>query len=410
MKRRLRQSLPVAIAIGLSVLRAEDLREEREWTDAQGRSIRASLLGFEEDRLSMRREDGLEFTLDMEKLSADDREAVLALREKEEAAAAATKPPRRAQETPPRRLKLEEVEMVVQHGNFCVPASATMIAGIHGDETSQEEVARLSSEASISNEGTYPRDMLLAMNKLSFRGRQIFWAEREHFAPQVLPAIRRHLAETGPVYISFKPGVFGSMGHGCVIVGYDDRKERLLFYNPWGNEFDKGYLHVADEGIGIVLIFPPEEAPVADEAFVGSVRRALPVFPGGIEALHAKLSGSKLPFELVWCSRGDSRQDKRFAEDTARREGRKILELAFERNPAVIVPHSPAGETGKYYFVTRPPAGGANFLVREITGHGWSEPELLPLGRLTREWTTRLDPGGDDGTIWELPLFELRLP
>ncbi|MDG1241345.1 MAG: C39 family peptidase [Opitutae bacterium] len=307
----------------------------------------------------------------------------------------------------PTKFQCSRVPMVTQKGNFCVPASAAMIAGFHGIKTDQDQIAQLSSKASISNEGTYPSDMSLAMGKLGLDGRTLLWKDEAEFNAKILPAIRRALIKTGPIYISFRPGVFGSTGHGCIIVGYDDRRQEILCYNPWGNEFSKDYSDVAVQGYGIVVFDPPRIAPTASDAFITQIQLCVPRFDGDFLTLANQLQKSKQSFELVWCSRRDSRNDKHFAVDTARRDGRKILELAFRRNPAVLIPASPNGNTTKYYFVTRPPQGGASYLVREITEQGWSDAALKTLGSLTRKWATALTVPGKSKPVWELPMIEL---
>jgi len=314
-----------------------------------------------------------------------------------------------ASATPPLPTKFEckRVPMVTQKGNFCVPASAAMIVGFHGIKTDQDQIAQLSSNASISNEGTYPSDMSLAMGKLGFDGRTLLWEGEVEFNAKILPAIRHALVKTGPIYISFRPGVFGSMGHGCIIVGYDDRRQQMLFYNPWGNEFKKDYTVVAVQGYGIVVFDPPRIAPTASDVFVTQIQQRVPRFDGDFLTLANRLQQSEQSFELLWCSRRDSRNDKHFAVDTARHDGRQILELAFRRNPAVLIPASPDGKTTKYYFVTRPPQGGARYLVREITEQGWSDPALKTLGSLTREWATIFTMTDQTKPLWELPMIEL---
>ena len=197
------------------------------------------------------------------------------------------------------------------------------------------------------------------------------------------------------------------MGHGCVIVGYDDRKEELFFHNPWGNEFHKDYDQVAIEASGVVLIEAPEPAPIATEAFVAKIQSAIPKVDGDFLALNKRIEHAQIAHELVWCSRRDARGDKRFARDTARDDGRMILELAFERNPAVLIPDSQDGKTEKYLFVTRPTEGGARFLVRSIDARGWGPAELMTLGSLTRNWTTAFEQQDSDKKIWELPMIEL---
>ena len=73
----------------------------------------------------------------------------------------------------------------------------------------------------------------------------------------------------------------------------------------------------------------------------------------------------------------------------------------------MLIPASPKGETKKYYFVTRPPKGGASFMVHEITERGWSDATLKTLGSLTREWATAFTSPDRPETIWELPMIEL---
>ena len=308
----------------------------------------------------------------------------------------------------PRSHTLKNVPMVQQKGNYCVPASAAMIAGFHGIKTNQDQLAELSSEMSASNQGTYPSDMILAMQKLGFVASAVHWKDRSTFIIDVLPKIRRTLHETGPIYVSFRPNIFGAMGHGCVIVGYDDRKEELNFYNPWGNKFEKTYEQVAIEASGLVLIEAPKTEYVATEAFIANIKSKIPKFGGDFLALSAQLDRSQQPHKLVWCSRRDARKNKRFAQNTAREDGRLILELAFERNPAVLIPYCEVGVTQRYLFVTRPPEGGARFLVRSIDNQGWGRAQLQTLGSLTRNWPTAFNTNDGNEPIWELPLIELR--
>lgn len=412
-----RTLLALALLSG-AVLAAEDLSQPRLWRDQQGRELRAVLLQIDPDgRVQMRRADGLQFYLPLRDFSSPDQRV---LREYQQRSAGAVVPTARAEDSAgeepagelelPDKLELADVPMVKQHGNFCVPASASMIAGYHGIESDQDEIAQLSSESSISNEGTYPRDMLLAMNKLGFAGRAVYWQSEKEFIEVVLPQIRRALFETGPIYVSFGPGVFGAMGHGCVITGYNHRREELYFNNPWGNRFEKEYGAVAVQAQGIVLIDRPLAAPIASEAFIAQIQAAVPSWQGGVPELRAALSAARVEFELVWCSRRDARGDQRFAKDTARREGRKILELAFERNPAVFIPSSAAGGVEHFFLVTRPPEGGASFMVRELGRNGWGAAQLQTLGSLTRNWTTQVQLPGHSEPVWELPMFELREP
>ncbi len=397
--------LSLASLLSLSSISAQAvpdsaLYRERIWTSADGRTLTATLLAVDStaQTVSLRRTDGTEFTITWQQLSQED-----ATRLKTEQAATATT----TTNAPlPESFELRDVPMVQQKGNYCVPASAAMIAGFHGLKTDQDEIAQLSSEASVSNQGTYPADMLLAMEKLGFTGQRRHW-ERADFTDQVLPEIRKALLNRGPIYLSFRSGVFGKMGHGCVIIGYNDRRQELTLHNPWGELMTRTYEEVARDAYGVVFIDPPQTAPIASDAFIESMKQQVPHFKGNILAVSQQLTAAQIPHELLWCSRRDAREDSRFAQDTARRDGRKILELAFERNPAVLIPYSPKGETESYYFVTRPPEGGARFMVWEINQNGWKAPALKTLGSLTRNWATRFSIANSPDSVWELPMIEL---
>ncbi len=393
-----------------TILQAKDLQKNQTWTSTDGRSIEAELLHFhhEKEEITLRRADGLKFTIRLEQLSVEDQKKIIknTLESKAELPNKPTKQPK-AQIERPTKFILKRVPMIKQHSNFCVPASASMISGYHGIKTDQDEIAQLSSEGSASNRGTYPSDMLLAMQKLGFTGNTLQWDSESDFLKNTLPKIRQKLLSTGPIYISFKPGVFGTMGHGCVIIGYDDRKEELHFHNPWGNKFKKDYNEIAVEGYGVVVIDPRDTAPIASEVFIEKIQNTIPSFPGPLSTLYNKLSKNNIKAEIIWCSRRDERDNKNFAKSTARRDGRKILDLAFERSPAVFIPHSPKGETNKYLLVTRPKDGGADYPVMELSDTGWSDIEERTLGSLTREWTTYFEAIGEFTQIWELPMIEL---
>lgn len=374
--------------------------------------MEASVIKVDHDaqEVKMKRGDGLVFTLKFSQLAAEDVAVIQNASQSPQGApvdsTAESEDPDSEPLEIPDRFELDGVPMVKQKGNYCVPASAAMIAGFHGLKTDQDQIAQLSSGGSVNHQGTYPSDMLLAMEKLGFDGQSMHWKRPEQFETKVLPAIRKSLLQQGPVYISFKAGVFGDMGHGCIIIGYNDRRDEMTFHNPWGNVFEKDYEEVARDAGGLVFIDRPAPAPIADEAFIQQMQETIPEFDGNMLSLARMLENKGIAHELVWCSRRDSREDKRFAVDTARKEGRKILDLAFERNPAVIIPGNVDGQTTRFVFVTRPPEGGARFLTRVIGRSGWNEAELVTLGSLTKTWATKFK--SEDGKdLWELPMIEL---
>ena len=251
--------------------------------------------------------------------------------------------------------------------------------------------------------------MKLAMEKIGFTGKEEFWNNSNEFQQDILPQIKNALFREGPIYISFRPGVFGSMGHGCVIVGYDDRKAELHFHNPWGNTFEKTYAAVAVQSAGLVYIQAPKKSPVATDERIIAFQQKMPRTTGNLKDLYNTLKFQSISFDLIWCNRYDTLEDRSFADDTARRDGRLMLKLAFRRNPAVILPNSPKGETKSFYLVSRPPNGGAQYKVQEITPQGWGPAKLMTLGSLTREWPTLIENKSGERVLWQLPLIELAL-
>ncbi|MGC6455676.1 MAG: C39 family peptidase [Coraliomargaritaceae bacterium] len=379
----------------------------RIWTSHDGRTMEARLIDASDlESLHFELKNGTKAKISISRLSEADADLVKVAHASKNTASLDQPKQSPDPEELPRKHNLDDVPMVVQYGKFCVPASAAMIANYHDLDVDQYEIAQLSSSSSINNEGTYPRDMKLAMEKLGFEGEEIGWENSKQFADTILPRMKQELYQDRPIYISFKSGVFGPMGHGCVVVGYNERKEELYFHNPWGEKFEMEYSFVAGVARGIVTIKPVQAvrpaSPEELEAFTGKI----PKLEGGFNWLYSQILSHDIPSTIKWCNRYDTLSDRKFADDTARKEGRTMLKLAFRRNPAVLIPNSPKGRTQSWYLVTRPPEGGAQYSVQELRLDGWSQPELKTLGSLTREWPTLLASSSGE-SYWRLPLVEL---
>ena len=392
----------------------------REWTSNDGRTMQAKLISAENlEALQFTLKSGQKAQIPITRLAEEDATFIVMWQQSQEALREPTKTDVKQStendlvnsdsEILPRKFTLKRMPMVVQFSNYCVPASAAMIANFHSLDIDQYQIAQLSSAGSAGNQGTFPRDMKLAMEKIGFTGKEEFWNSNNEFQQNILPQIKSALYSEGPIYISFRPGVFGEMGHGCVIVGYDDRKAELHFHNPWGTTFEKSYAAVAVQSAGIVYIQAPNESPVATDEKIIAFQRKMPRTTGNLKDLYNTLNFQSIAFDLIWCNRYDTLEDRSFADDTARRDGRLMLKLAFRRNPAVILPNSPKGETQSFYLVSRPPNGGAQYKVQEITPQGWGPAKLMTLGSLTREWPTLIENKNGERVLWQLPLIELAL-
>ena len=394
--------------------------EMRKWTSNDGRTMQAQLINADSlEALQFKLKSGQKAQIPITRLSEADATFIVMWQQSQEALSEPTEADvkqsnendavENAKEKLPRKFTLKRMPMVVQFGNYCVPASAAMIANFHDLDVDQYQIAQLSSAGSVGNLGTFPRDMKLAMEKIGFTGKEEFWNNSNEFQQDILPQIKNALFREGPIYISFRPGVFGSMGHGCVIVGYDDRKAELHFHNPWGNTFEKTYAAVAVQSAGLVYIQAPKKSPVATDEKIIALQQKMPRTAGNLRDLYNTLKFQSISFDLIWCNRYDTLEDRSFADDTARRDGRLMLKLAFRRNPAVILPNSPKGETKSFYLVSRPPNGGAQYKVQEITPQGWGPAKLMTLGSLTREWPTLVENKSGERVLWQLPLIELAL-
>lgn len=398
-----------------STLLHGEIQGERIWTNHEGREIKATFVSADAHKktVTIRTPDFRIFEIGIDTLSEKDQTLVNEwLTDKQpESTAPSTTTASAAPKKIEERLKLKKVPMVVQKESYCVPASAAMIAGYHDLKTDQDEIAKLSSKDSVNSNGTYTRDMILAMQKLGFDCHPLYFNfENEDWQvleKEVLPFIRRQLTENGPLFVTFKPGVFGEAGHGCVITGYDDRKEELYIHNPWGDKIKKSYRYFATESNGVVGISPPRQVATADAQYTEKIRQAIASAPLTIFEIESLLQESKIPHALKMCSRKDEQEDKRFAKNTARKEGRKILDIALTRNSAVIIPFNESNKTTAFYYVTRPESGG-RFIARKITAEGWQEEEELNLGTFLRNWTTRIqEKDMFSSELWDLPMIEL---
>lgn len=401
-----------SLLIVLSAHAGEDFHELRTWKNKKGVEVSAKLVDFDqrEKMVEIILTNGRTYHYPLVELSQEDQVFV------SEYLQSVTDPVETVEDQPnekkaelPDKFILRGVPMVTQAHNYCVPASATMIALFHGVKTDQDEVAKMSSSGSVNNQGTYPSDMVHAMEKLGFTGQMRRWKSRgenvvEKFIKTHLPFIKEGLFYDGPMYVSFNPGVFGDMGHGCVIIGYDDRKQKLVFHNPWGNEFEKDYDEFAVQAGGVARFTAPKPAERATEEYTAKVLSIIQEMPSSIDQLRQLLQRSGVTASISYNSRKDERGNQKFAEDTAKREGRKIMDLAMDRYNATIMPINEGEETVAYYYVRKPERGGARFEVRKFADGTWERMEEITLGRLVKKWPTLLS---HNPTHWDLPMIEL---
>ena len=334
------------------------------------------------------------------------------LRVKNETTPVQNESPADSNEELPVNFKFDHLPSVVQEGSYCVPACGEWIAKFHGIETDQWEIAKLSSQGSMDNAGTNPLDMAHVMENFGFSYRLIndrhTDGDVEDFVAKTLPLLKEALVREGPMYISFMPGIFGSSGHGCVVIGYSDTRNEMYFYNPWGTEYSAPYREVEKYTRTVIAFTPPKalgDASVDCTALIKGLKQALPNHKTDVVKLQVALSITGVSFKYIECNRRDLMDDAKKTERLARRESQKFIDLAIERAPAILIPQTDDKGVTDYLFIRKSPESKKKLLVQRIDAKGWGEPELTDSKGLVRYWTTpvAVKPGQ---TQWMLPLFE----
>ena len=311
----------------------------------------------------------------------------------------------------PSNFKFRDLPEVVQEGSYCVPACGAWIAKFHDIKTDQQEIAKLSSQGSMDNSGTNPLDMARALENFGFRYRPIInqhtAGDVDGFIAKTLPLFKEALVREGPMYISFKPGMFGANGHGCVVIGYSDTRNEMYFYNPWGQEFSQPYREVEKYTRNVIAFTPPKA--MKDEAvdyavLTKALRQAIPNNAHDIMRLEAALHICGVSCKFVECNRRDLMDDEKKTERLALRESQKFIDLAMERVPAILIPQTDDEGITCYLFARKSPESKNKLLVQRINSQGWGDPELSSSKQLIRSWTTPVDANGK--TLWMLPMFE----
>lgn len=313
------------------------------------------------------------------------------------------------QDALPDTFKLRGLSEVVQEGSYCVPASAEVITTFHGIKTDQWEIAKLSSQDSMDNSGTNPTDMARALENFGIHFHRIEYkharGDVDDFIKKTLPQFKKALVHEGPMYISIRE-IFGG-NHGCVVIGYSDKMEKMYFYNPWGDEFNLSYKEVAKYSYGAIAFTPPKllgDETVDYTSLIETLKKALPNNAPTFRELGGHLKDAGVSFEFVECNRADAMNDADLTERLARREGQKLLDLALERMPAILIPQTDKEGVTDYLFIRKSQESEGKLLVQRIDSHGWETPELSESRLLIRYWTTPVDAKGVK--LWQLPLIE----
>ncbi len=327
---------------------------------------------------------------------------------KNDSSAAEKEKPEKPKELPG-DFKLRDLPEVVQEGSYCVPACAEVIARYHGIKTDQWEIAKLSSQNSMDNSGTNPYDMARALENFGIQFHPIQYKHKpddvDEFIKKTLPQFKEALVNEGPMYISIRE-IFGG-NHGCVVIGYNDDREKIYFYNPWGEEFNLSYKEVAKysyQAIAFALPKLAEDENIDLTSFIATLKQATPNKPQDVIALMTILKRNGISYEFVDCNRRDIMDDASKTERLARSEGQKLLDAALERAPAILIPQTDDEGMTDYLFIRKSPESKSKLLVQRIGSNGWGEPELSSSRLLVRFWTTPVKSNGK--TQWWLPLFE----
>lgn len=311
----------------------------------------------------------------------------------------------------PPRFELKNVPLVKQDGSYCVPASAAMIANFHNLRITQAQLANLSSDASRQHKGTWSGDMANAMEMLGFLSETRLWADLDtdkdfaRFERDVLPFIRASLQQDGPLYVSFKPGVYGTSGHGCVIVGYNDRgKGELSIHNPWGKRETYDYRDFSRKAQEVVRFRWQSPAAGDSAALEKSVMDALHRMPVDLTDAMNLLRAAGLKPALRLHGRRDRRDDRFEIERWSLAQGFRVIKSTLAHHPLCLIP---VGRDDRIigWYLLRNDADNPAPLVRPRGVKGWSEAARLPADTVFKTWSTSVNIPGE--LNWDMPLIEL---
>lgn len=311
----------------------------------------------------------------------------------------------------PTRFELKNVPMIKQETNYCVPASATMIARFHGIRTTQHQLAHFSSAASRQHRGTWSADMANAMESLGFFSQTRTWADFgepadfKRFQTTIMPFIRASLRQDGPLYVSFKPGVYGSRGHGCVIVGYNDHgKGEIYIQNPLGKREMYYFYDFSRQAAEVVRFYWQPPASGDAVALEKQITTALHRSPVDLTDAMNLLRAAGLKASLRLHGRRDRRDDRFETERWALAQGHRVLESTLEHHPVCLIPVTKDKRIAGWYLIRRERENPLP-VVRPRGPQGWGEPGRPQLDTLFKTWSTPVNVPGE--IAWDMPIIEL---
>lgn len=309
------------------------------------------------------------------------------------------------------RFELKNVPLVKQERNYCVPASAEMVAKFHGLRFNQRQLAHLSSDASREHRGTWSGDMANAMEALGFFSQTRVWADLDtdkdfkRFEDEMLPFIRASLLQNGPLYVSFKPGVYGSMSHGCVIVGYNDHgKGEIYVHNPAGGRETYRFRDFSRSAYEVVRFYWPPAASGDAAALEKSVVEAFHRMPVDLTDAMNLLRTAGLKPALRLHGRRDRRDDRFEIERWALAQGFRVVQATLAHHSLCLIPATREDRIVGWYLLRRE-GEDPKLLVRPRGPQGWRDASRPPLQSFFKTWATQVNVPGQ--LAWDMPVIEL---
>ena len=311
----------------------------------------------------------------------------------------------------PKRLGLDRVPIIKQEGRYCVPASAAMIANYHGLPINQHQLAHMSSTRSRNHQGTYAGDMANAMESLGFMAETKRWAPPEtkedytRFEDEVMTFVRAALNENGPLYVSFKPGVFGDSGHGCVIVEYTDASQGTIgLNNPWGRRDRMSYRDFSQNAREVIRFHKLAPATSDGKALETSVVAALHRMPADLTDAMNLLRSAGLKPVLRLHGRHDRRDDAFEMQRWALAQGQRIVSSSLVHHAVLLVPRCHEDRIVGWFLLRRE-GDNPNPMVRLRNVQAWQEATRAPLSAIYKSWASPVNTLYQ--SAWDIPLIEL---
>lgn len=303
----------------------------RTFTDKEGQSVRGELIKVEGENITIRREDGRQFTFPIARLNASDQQS---LRTESGPAPAASSVANLAPEPQeiPKAFKLRN-QTVLRNG----PPMRTflLIAQYHkikaDNDDIQELFGKVSNVPALTN---MLKNFGFAVEAISTEGKS---------AEDILQLIKQELVGKGPVAVHFRKTdemKNEDYRHG-IVLGYNDAK-RSFDYLHKGHDVEISYDRIEKKAETIFLIYPikssiPPETTLLTVKSILERGNTATTYEGLVDELT---KSATLDFQETDCNSHENVANRADTQKNAIKNGYRLIRSALNTSAVVIVPQT----------------------------------------------------------------------